>query len=71
MTNEHIYKIIKIYGMVQGIGYRPFVNKLANTYGISGCVRNQGGIVTVYAASENAEAMKEFIHSLKFVVPKG
>ncbi len=37
---------ITVYGMVQGVGFRPFVARLAEEMGIGGIVRNSGGIVT-------------------------
>ncbi|MDD6578317.1 MAG: acylphosphatase, partial [Lachnospiraceae bacterium] len=38
---------ITVYGMVQGVGFRPFVAGLADEIGISGNVRNSGGIVHI------------------------
>ena len=35
----------RIYGLVQGVGFRPFVSELASKKGVSGYVRNDGGIV--------------------------
>jgi len=38
-----------IGGHVQGVGYRPFVHRLASRLGVSGWVRNQAGQVEVLA----------------------
>lgn len=38
---------MKIYGIVQGVGFRPFVYKVAVKYGILGWVNNSGGSVTI------------------------
>lgn len=31
---------VKIYGLVQGVGFRYFIARLADTYGLNGWVRN-------------------------------
>jgi hydrogenase maturation protein HypF len=31
---------IEIGGIVQGVGFRPFIHKLVNEYGLSGWVKN-------------------------------
>jgi len=38
-----------IAGRVQGVGFRPFVYRLAHEYGLVGWVRNSGGEVEVHA----------------------
>ena len=40
---------IKIFGIVQGVGFRPFVNRLANSFNIVGNVSNRGSYVEIYA----------------------
>ncbi len=40
---------IRIFGMVQGVGFRPLVFRNAIKYGIKGTVRNIGGIVEIIA----------------------
>ncbi len=49
MTRKFVIK-----GLVQGIGYRPFVAKIADELKIGGWVRNTGGIVTVLAIGEDS-----------------
>jgi hydrogenase maturation protein HypF len=39
----------RIGGCVQGVGFRPFVYRLAHGYGLTGWVRNRGGEVEVHA----------------------
>lgn len=39
--------LVKIYGIVQGVGFRPFVYKKAKEYEIQGYVENTGGAVTI------------------------
>lgn len=40
-------KRIKVYGVVQGVGFRPFVYQLAKKHHIKGSVQNFGGIVEI------------------------
>ena len=59
-----------IKGLVQGIGYRPWVAKLADELNIEGYVRNTGGIVTVVAAGED-DRLDELQRRLSQDVPTG
>ncbi len=43
---------IRVSGMVQGVGYRPFTAELAEELGIRGKVKNAGGIVEITASGE-------------------
>ncbi|MBR5636935.1 MAG: carbamoyltransferase HypF, partial [Pseudobutyrivibrio sp.] len=65
MTRKYIIK-----GLVQGIGYRPFVAKIADELHIDGWVRNTGGIVTVLA-SGNDEQLDGFFKKISTEVPTG
>lgn len=56
--------------MVQGIGFRPFVAALAESLGLSGSVRNSGGIVIIECDAET-EVLGEFIRHLRFHSPRG
>lgn len=40
---------VTVLGVVQGVGYRPFVARLAEELGITGTVRNSGGNVHILA----------------------
>lgn len=46
-TSERRY--IRVRGVVQGVGFRPFVFRLAQEMGLSGWVRNDGGGVEIEA----------------------
>ena len=59
-----------ILGLVQGIGYRPFVARIAEELNIAGWVRNTGGIVTVLA-SGSEESLDELYRRLSCDVPTG
>ena len=56
--------IITITGIVQGVGFRPFVFRIANRLQLNGWVENRGSRVIVDV--EGAEdRIKEFIHILQ------
>ena len=59
---------ITITGVVQGVGFRPFVAVLAEELHISGSVCNSGGVVKIDAFG-NEEAMDKFICRLRSYAP--
>ncbi len=61
---------ITVLGLVQGIGYRPFVAEQAEALGIVGQVKNEGGIVRILA-SGNEEALTNFVERLNAFYPDG
>lgn len=60
---------IEVYGIVQGVGFRPFTAKLADKYGITGRVRNHGGYVKIKATG-STDNLRGFIHGLSCEKPK-
>lgn len=56
--NEILTKKIKVYGIVQGVGFRPLVYRIARKHEINGNVRNVGGYVEIIAqgSEESIEA---------------
>lgn len=58
-----IARRIVVRGRVQGVGYRPFVLRLALASGIAGWVRNRGGEVDIHAEG-SAEALDRFAAAL-------
>lgn len=48
-------EIIRVYGIVQGVGFRPFVSREASELGLYGTVANKGSYVEIHAqGSEKA-----------------
>lgn len=45
-------RAIEVTGVVQGVGFRPFVYLLADRYGLNGSVRNQSGCVCIEVEGE-------------------
>ncbi len=46
---------LKIFGIVQGVGFRPFMSVAAGKYGIRGTVANKGSYVEAYAQGSREE----------------
>ena len=49
MTSEAEARRISVRGVVQGVGFRPFVWRLAERHGLTGWVRNADGVVEIHA----------------------
>ncbi len=64
-----IYKIT-VSGLVQGIGFRPFVAELAEELELAGQVKNLGGIVEIIVSGDK-KAVDEFIQRLTCVAETG
>jgi len=43
---------LKVYGVVQGVGFRPYVSKLANSLSIGGWVKNTSECVEIRLIGE-------------------
>jgi hydrogenase maturation protein HypF len=55
---ERVARFITISGRVQGVGFRPFVYRLAHQHGISGWVRNVSGAVEIHAEGELPQLLR-------------
>ena len=55
---------IKIFGIVQGVGFRPFVSRVANEFNIVGSVANRGSYVEIYAQGSDDD-LKNFLDALQ------
>lgn len=51
-TNKLVTEKIKLWGIVQGVGFRPFVAKIADRLGMKGEVLNIGGLVEITVTDE-------------------
>lgn len=59
----------KIYGIVQGVGFRPFVDRLAARFHILGSVCNKGPYVEIYAQGSSG-AVASFLHAIENEPPE-
>ncbi|SHI12923.1 hydrogenase maturation protein HypF [Butyrivibrio fibrisolvens DSM 3071] len=64
------YVRITIKGLVQGIGFRPFVAECAEELNIGGIVRNSGGIVIIYACADD-DSLNKFTCNIESYPPYG
>ena len=68
MKNE-VTKQIRVYGIVQGVGFRPTVSRHAATHQIRGSVSNKGPYVEIFAQGPE-EAVDGFILDIENKPPK-
>ncbi len=61
--------LIRIWGIVQGVGFRPFIAKLADKCGVKGNVRNIGGLVDI-EMTDTPDNIDRFIELIKAEKPK-
>ena len=61
---KELSRIIRLYGIVQGVGFRPFVSRAAALFDIRGSVANKGSYVEVRAAGAE-EKFEAFVNELK------
>ena len=67
--NAHVEgRLIRIQGTVQGVGFRPWIYRIARSAGISGSVRNDSSGVTIEAFGSEP-ALGQFIAALDFPPP--
>ena len=60
---------IKIWGIVQGVGFRPFISKIARKNELNGWVINEGGYVSAKISGE-AGNIENFLNDLKLRKPE-
>src|SRR5512133_3323706 len=67
---SHLTKTLRIsvHGMVQGVGFRPFVFRLAHRYGLAGTVSNNGDGVLIHVGGPSA-ALDAFVAALEIEAP--
>lgn len=54
MTGPRAARRLVVTGVVQGVGFRPFVHRLAQRYDLAGWVRNTAGEVVIHAEGDPA-----------------
>ncbi|HEX3557172.1 MAG TPA: carbamoyltransferase HypF [Thermoanaerobaculia bacterium] len=59
---------LRVHGVVQGVGFRPFVYRLARSHGLRGWVSNAGEGVLVHVEGE-APAVDRFVQDLQAQPP--
>ena len=69
MSNEIVTRRIRVYGIVQGVGFRPTVSRHAMTSGIRGSVCNKGPYVEIFAQGTEAQ-VQQFLTLLEHQPPK-
>ena len=60
---------IRVWGTVQGVGFRPFVHRLAKKHGLTGSVSNDGSCVFIAIKADDKQ-LKEFLCDLKEKKPQ-
>ena len=63
-----VRKQIRVRGIVQGVGFRPFIYNLAHTLGLSGYILNSSAGVTIEIEGPD-EAVAEFLHTVRHSPP--
>ena len=58
---------IRVYGIVQGVGFRPFVSRTCLRNNITGTVSNKGSYVEIFAQGEN---VSNLLSSLMYSPPE-
>lgn len=67
-ASETSAREIEVHGVVQGVGFRPFVWRLADEAGLTGWVRNRSGVVEIVVEGSDA-ALVEFCSALETRAP--
>jgi hydrogenase maturation protein HypF len=57
-------QILRVHGVVQGVGFRPFVYRLADSHGLRGWVLNAGEGVQIHVEGD-APAVDRFVQDLQ------
>lgn len=66
MTLKCLY--IKIKGIVQGVGFRPYIYRLAENLNLKGWIRNDSEGVTIEIEGQQ-EPLKKFVYTIKATPP--
>ncbi|MCD7981513.1 MAG: carbamoyltransferase HypF [Clostridiales bacterium] len=66
---DHKTKWIRVYGIVQGVGFRPFVSRIADRIGVTGSVANKGSYVEIFTKG-TSEQHQDFLYALEQEAPE-
>ncbi len=61
---------IAVHGIVQGVGFRPFVYRLARQHGLTGWVLNSGEGVQIQVEAPTIESLTAFLEELTSYAPE-
>lgn len=68
VARPYVARDIEVRGVVQGVGFRPFICRLADRFGLSGWVRNDDGLVRIHAEGSDI-AIEGFCHAIRSEAP--
>lgn len=68
LRSDHLRRRVIVTGVVQGVGFRPFVHVLATELGLAGFVGNNSGAVFVEVQGGRAQ-LDEFARRLRAEAP--
>ena len=68
VSGGRVSSAIEVSGVVQGVGFRPFIWRLASELGLDGSVVNRAGQVVIEVAGP-AEAIDEFVRRIRSDAP--
>ena len=60
---------VAVFGVVQGVGFRPFVYRLARRCGLAGWVRNSGAGVDIHLEARDPAGFEAFLKGLVAELP--
>lgn len=60
---------IRIWGVVQGVGFRPFIHRVAKSHNLNGFVSNNGACVLVVIQAKDKQ-LENFLHDIKMKKPQ-
>ena len=60
---------IRINGIVQGVGFRPFIHRLVSEHGLNGMIRNNSSGVEIELDGERA-VIERFVEDIPLKAPR-
>ncbi len=63
-TEKKKTQIVRVYGIVQGVGFRPFVSRIADAAHVTGSVANKGSYVEIFLQGSEA-GRQQFMKDLR------